>query len=750
MTDLPPTLTSLSSAVGTQEAPFNRVARVVRERLWWFLLTATLTVVVVFVMVKRQTPIYRATAIVMVDTNAPRVLSPDLEVAPLGSTGYGQQRGFYTAQRQILQSRDLAAIVVNRLGLSRDERFLALNRPGKQLTRAQKDAIMATADVVGMMAGRVMVESSDDSGVLRVSVEDSDPDMARDLVNAVVKAYRDRNIDVKKRVVKEASSDLNAIFKRLESEKDNSLMALYNFEKEHDFSDTRRNMVNEQILALSRSLRDVHVIRLRAQQEMTQLRKFKGNRDIFSASAPGLIRDGLVGELKRRYLELSVKRKELATAYLPDHPRVQAIDQQMEQLITLALRHASALADAAATQYQNASAEEADLERQLEAARAQDAEIRLAKIEHDKLQVRLDEDKLFYDKVAKRITEADITRDIGVNNVNVLDLAVTPKAPVRPNVQTGLALGGLLALLLGLGTAFLVDMLDSRIRGREDIEQQLGVPYLGAIPMFEPGDPDEGIPVPEDRLDLYVHFRPNSRAAEAARSVRTNLLFMRPDKPIRSLLVTSASAREGKSSTSTTLAVTLAATSGNVILIDTDLRKPRLHRLFGLPGGEGGLTSYLVSHRPIEDFVCKTEVPGLDFLPCGPVPPNPSELLHAQRFKTLVEEVTAKYEFVVFDSSPGTLVTDPLVLASMVDGVVVVAHSQGARRDQLKQFLTGLRAVNAAILGVVQSRVALGSGTYGYYYAKGYRRGAYRYQYRYQRDPNKETDVGDAPPSDQS
>lgn len=748
MADLPLTLPSNGSSFGSPEAPFNRVVRVVRERLWWFLLTATLTVVVVFVVVKRQTPIYRATAIVMVDTNAPRVLSPDLEVAPLGSNGYGQQRGFYAAQRQILQSRDLAAIVVNRLGLSRDERFLALNRPGKQLTRAQKDAIMATADVVGMMASRVVVESSDDSGVLRVSVEDSDADMARDLVNAVVKAYRDRNIDVKKRVVKEASSDLNAIFKRLEGEKDNSLMALYNFEKDHDFSDTRRNMVNEQILALSRSLRDVHVIRLRAQQEMTQLRKFKGNRDIFLASAPGLMRDGLVGELKRRYLELSVKRKELAAAYLPDHPRLQSVDQQMDQLLTLAIRHASALADAAATQYQNASAEEADLERQLVAARAQDAEIRLAKIEHDKLQVRLDEDKLFYDKVAKRITEADITRDIGVNNVNVLDLAVTPKAPVRPNVQTGLALGGLLALLLGLGTAFLVDLLDNRIRSREDIEQLLGVPYLGAIPTFEPGDPDEGIPVPEDRLDLYVHFRPNSRAAEAARSVRTNLLFMRPDKPIRSLLVTSSSAREGKSSTSTTLAVTLAATSGNVILIDTDLRKPRLHRLFGLPGGEGGLTSYLVSHRPIEDFVVKTEVPGLDFLPCGPVPPNPSELLHAQRFKTLVEEVQAKYEFVVFDSSPGTLVTDPLVLASMVDGVVVVAHSQGARRAQLKQFLAGLRAVNASVLGVVQSRVTQGTGTYGYYYAKGYRRGAYRYQYRYQRDPNKETDVGDEPPAD--
>lgn len=724
------------------------VLRVIRERIWWFLLTAVLVLVSVVVVVKRQTPIYRATGVVMVEMAAPRVMGSDSDVLPLGAVSINAGRAFYQAQRQILQSRDLAAIVVNRLGLARDERFLMLNRRGSNLTRAQKDAIMATADVVGMMAARVMIESADESGVLRVSIEDPDPDLARDLTNAVLKAFRDRNIDVKKRVVKEASSDLSAIFKRLEGEKNDSQMALYNYEKEHDFSDTRRNMLNERILALSRSIRDVHVLRLRAQQEMNQLKKFRTTRDIFSASAPGLMRDGLLGELKRRYLELSVRRKELATSYLPDHPRLQAVDQQIDQLLTLAVRHVAALADSATAQFQAATAEEADLEQQLAAARAEDGEIRQAKIEHDKLQVRLDEDKMFYDKVAKRITETDITRDIGVNNINVLDLAVTPKAPVRPNMQASMAVGTLLALVLGVAVAFLIEMLDNRIRTREDVEVILGVPYLGSIPTFEPRDPGEGLPVPEDRLDLYVHFRPNSRAAEAARSIRTNLLFMRPDAPARTILITSAAAREGKSATSTTVAITLAATTGKAILVDTDLRKPRLHRLFGVPGGEGGVTSYMLSHRPVEDFVCKTEVHGLDFLPCGPVPPNPSELLHAQRFKALVAELASKYEVVIFDSSPGGLVTDPLVLASLVDGVIVVAHGESTKRDQLKHFLDSLRAVNAQLLGVVQSRTVQQGSGYRYYYAKGYRRGGdrYRYQYRYQRDPNKQDEGTDEPP----
>jgi capsular exopolysaccharide synthesis family protein len=162
------------------------------------------------------------------------------------------------------------------------------------------------------------------------------------------------------------------------------------------------------------------------------------------------------------------------------------------------------------------------------------------------------------------------------------------------------------------------------------------------------------------------------------------------------------------------------------------------------------VTSYLLSHQPVEDFVRKTEVAGLDFLPCGPLPPNPAELIHSQRFRELVSELASKYEAVIFDSPPAGVVTDPLVLASLVDGVVLVAHSEATRRDQLKTVVDGMRAVNASILGVVQSRSTSRSIGYAYYYAKGYRRGGqYRYQYRYQREPDQGLELGEesAPPA---
>ncbi len=723
------------------EALASRALRLVNVRRWWFLVTVLLVFAAAVVMVKRQKPVFRATGTMTVDQAAPRVMSTDSDVAPLSSQG---GKPYYQAQRQILQSRDLAAIVVNRLGLARDERFLGIANPELRLTRAQKDSVIATADVVGMMASRVLTESPDESGIVKVSIEDTDPDMAKDLVNAVLKAYRDRNIDVKKRVVKEASSDLNAIFKRLEAEKSDSQKNLYIYDRDHDFSDTRRSVVADRIMALNRAMRDAHTVKQRAMQEVSQLRKYKGSRDVFSAAAPALMRDGLLIELKRRFLELSTRRKELATTYLQDHPKIVVVDQQLDQLLGLAGRHVTALHDSAQQQVVAATNEEKDVTTQLALAKDEDSEIRKAKIEHDKLSANADEDRLFYDKVAKRLTETDILRDIGVNNINILDLAVTPKSPVRPNVQVAMSVGLLLALLAGILVAVGVDLLDNTLKTREDIELTLGVPFLGAIPRFLPGDLAEGLPVPVDRIDLYVHYRPNSRVAEAARGVRTNLLFMRPDAPLKALLITSAAPREGKTSTSATLAITLAASTGKALLVDTDLRKPRLHKLFGLPGGEGGLTSHVLTNQPIENFVRRTDVPGLDLLPCGPLPPNPAEIVHTQRFRDMVKRLTELYEVVIFDSSPIELVTEPLVMASLMDGVVLVAHAEATRVDSAKQCVSALQAINANILGVVLSRTRRKSAGYGYYYANGYRRGGqykYRYQYRYQRDPD-----ADGPP----
>ena len=340
---------------------------------------------------------------------------------------------------------------------------------------------------------------------------------------------------------------------------------------------------------------------------------------------------------------------------------------------------------------------------------------------------------MFYEKVAKRLAETDMTERVNINNISILDQAVTPRVPVRPNVQLNLLMGLLLALVAGLAVALTVDMMDNTIKTRFDVEQVLGVPYLGAIPTFSPANLEEGAKIPDNKLDLYAHFRPNSRVAEASRSVRTNLLFMRPDRPLRTLLITSANPREGKTSTSATLAITLAASTGKCILVDTDLRKPRLHKVFGVPATVG-VTNYILSRDEVDNFVTHTEVPGLDILLCGPLPPNPSEILHTDRFKQLVAELQSKYETVIFDSPPVEIVSDALVIASLVDGVVIVAHCERSTRESVRSAVTSLRSVQANLMGIVLSRTSIRGAGYGYYYNGRYRRGQYRYRYAADRD----------------
>ncbi len=723
-----------------QFVPDELVARaieVLSTRRWWFILTTALVFTAAIVVTRHQKPVYRATGLLHIDSSPPKVLSEVSEVVTLGAGTYFGNRQYYQAQTQILQSRDVAQIVVNHLHLATDEHFLGIKDADPPLTREQKERAITSADPVGMLASRVLVELADDSMIAKISVEDTNPEFAQRTVNGLMQAYRDRNLDKKRGQVREAFKDLQVMRSKLEFKKDTSQNELYQYEKQNDFSENRRVATNERILALNRDWREVHAQRVRAQQEVQQLKHYRGSKDIFSASAPALMHDGLVGELKRRWLELDIRRKDLETTYLEKHPKVEAVTGQMNQIVQLGSKHVTAMYDAAVQTYSAAVALEDELFGQLQKARAEDAEIRQSKIQHDQIQARADEDKMFYEKVAKRLAETDMTRDVGVNNVSILDMATVPRAPIRPNVQLNFVIGFLLALLAGFGAALLAEMLDNTIKDRNDIEQKLRIPYLGSIPTFAPTATDEGGIVPDGRMDLYVHFRPNSRVAEAARSVRTNLLFMRPDKPLHTILITSGHPREGKTSTSTTLAITLAASSGNCILVDTDLRKPRLHKVFNMTS-DVGLTNYILTSEPVTKFVRKTEVPGLDLLACGPLPPNPAEILHTERFKQLVRELMENYDTVIFDSPPVEIVSDALVLASLVDGVVLVGHADRSRRDYVASAIAALQSVNAPLLGMVLSRTSQRGSGHGYYYGKGYRRKGNAYRYRYAVDPDQE------------
>jgi len=270
----------------------------------------------------------------------------------------------------------------------------------------------------------------------------------------------------------------------------------------------------------------------------------------------------------------------------------------------------------------------------------------------------------------------------------------------------------LLGLLLGVGLAIGVEFLDNTIRSQEHVEQ-LGVTFLGVIPRVKPGD--------DGRTDdLVVLHQPKSVVAECCRAIRTNLLFMSPDKPLRSILITSAGPQDGKTTTAIDVAIAMAESGSRVLLVDADMRRPRVHKALGLAEGLG-LSSLILGEGRLEQAIRRTELPNLHALTCGPIPPNPAELLHTEAFAALFKRMVEGFDRVVIDSPPVSAVSDALVLSTLVDGTVLVVKAGHTTRDAARRAVRSLADVKARLLGAVLNDLDTQDQRYGgYYYAYGY------------------------------
>jgi capsular exopolysaccharide synthesis family protein len=276
-----------------------------------------------------------------------------------------------------------------------------------------------------------------------------------------------------------------------------------------------------------------------------------------------------------------------------------------------------------------------------------------------------------------------------------------------------------LAILLGLaggvGHAFLLETLDTTITTREQVEERLGLAFLGIIPSIENMTGDK-------ERDLFVHANPRSAAAECLRSIRTNLLFMSPEKPLKTIVVTSASPSEGKTTTATALAEVMADGGNRVLLVDADMRRPQLHKVFEM-SNEAGLSSLILGDGQLEDLIRPSQIPNLSVLTCGPIPPNPAELLHTDGFRRLLQAMAQRYDRVIIDSPPAGVVADAVVISTQVDGTLMVLKAGHTSRDQAVRAVRSILDVKGRIFGAVLNDLDLTDQRYGQYYQY------YRYGY---------------------
>jgi len=356
---------------------------------------------------------------------------------------------------------------------------------------------------------------------------------------------------------------------------------------------------------------------------------------------------------------------------------------------------------------QMASLEE-DIERTEEAiAQLKESDSPSNQTERTRLESLLAQYRSSYSSLLQSYEEVRLAEVRALDNVIVVEPAEVPEHPVKPRTRMNTLLAAVVGCMLAVGTAFLIEYLDDTIKSPSEISEVLGLSSLAAIPRI----PGREI---EDKLIAVGPSR--SPLSEAYRVLRTNIQFSSPDKPLKTLLITSAGPTEGKSLTLANLGVVIAQAGQRVILVDCDLRRPILHRIFRL-SNDSGLTSALFDEdSEIDRWLQPTEVENLSVLTSGPLPPNPSELLGSQRMERLIEKLKAHAEVLLFDSPPTLAVTDAAVLANQVDGTILVIDAGSTRRGLAQRAKYDLNNVGAHILGVTLNRISLDSRSSYYYY----------------------------------
>lgn len=701
--------------------------RVLVRRKWLILLIAVGVFCIVAARTLREPKVYGAAVSMIIDSSAPKYLdnAQVQEVAEVGSGQAWYQKEYYETQYKVITSRSVAMRVVDRLGLQTDPLFLGVAQIKDPVKRRD---VMQKIDAASLVQNKIAVVPVKDSRVVMIQIEDGDAKVAALLANEVANAYIAESLALKTSVTESASKWLEDRLATLDTQSKSSDLAIFDFKKQADMLTTsledRQSMVSSRLSAINTALTEVRLklAGLSARVDaVNRVRKSSRDRTglVHWAEALPTTEKGIVSELKLSYTNHSVECAELKDRYLEGHPKVVACQEKLETQRAALVRALETLALTAQQDLDEALSQERNLSLLLDQAKAEGFEVNKKQIEFDRLKRESDNNQRLYDVVLKRLKDIELSGLLRQSNVRILDAARPSFVPVRPNVRNALTLGLLLGLLVGFGVGLGLEYLDDTVKNQQDVEGGLQLPFLGLVPRFpEPV-------IAEGTCDLFVFREPKSAVAESCRAIRTNLLFMTPDKPFKTLLITSSGPREGKSTTAINLAIAMAQSGNRVLLVDTDMRRPRLHKAFGIPN-EVGISSVVVGEAQLKDAVRPTEVPGLSLLPCGPIPPNPAELLHTKAFHELMRAAGERFDRIILDSPPVNAVADALVLATQVDGVMLVFHASKTARPLARKALRGLSGVQARIFGAVLNEIDRAGARYGYSALPGY---GYSYDY---------------------
>jgi tyrosine-protein kinase Etk/Wzc len=569
--------------------------------------------------------------------------------------------------------------------------------------------------VAGLKGAIKASEIGKKTNVIKITYSNTDPVRARDVVNTLVQAYLDQSISFK---TEEASRTVNFVEEQLKGTRGDLEQSEVNLQAYKSASGVVKldTEAEELIRKLSQIDKDRAAVSLQRQQVEFALNALQEARRKGQLYTPAVLRDDpLVSAMAAKLTELEVQRRALVSENTESHPQVKAIQVQIDQV----QRKIQATYETARL---NLAKQETGIQQQLLQYEARMRTLPVAERDLARLMRVNKVNTDIYTFLLQKHEEARIAKASTISNINVVDPAITPDLPVKPQKKKNLLLGLLVGLMFGVGAAFFMDYLDDTVKDEEEAKRALGWPLLAMIPAIE-DDSGESSPAGHT-AQLVVMHKPKSSVTEAFRGLRTAIHFSSLRRDSKVIMITSSFPGEGKTTIAANLALTFAQAGNRVLLVDCDLRRPSLNTIFG-HSRTPGITEVLAGDVAWAAALHTTDIANISLLSAGTIPPNPAELLCSDSMRDLLAALRDSYDMVIIDAPPVIPVTDAPLLSALTDLVVVVVESGRIPLKAAQRMKELLQSVQAPVAGfVLNDRTALYADTYGYYgkgyYGKGY------------------------------
>jgi capsular exopolysaccharide synthesis family protein len=663
------------------------------------------------------TPIYRASVTLEIDREASKVLNSPADGLQPQELPTGDE--FYQTQYGLLKGRFLAERAVAALHLGDDPAALKLlgwHPPTFKSAQSAEDQRAARyRDAVSLVEKHITVAPVRASRLVRIEFDSRDPNFSSRVANTLAENFITANLARRFEAASYAREFLEQHLAEEKQKLEASERAAVAYAAQQQIiaipipqangappTAVTESLVASNLSTLNGDLAVATNQRVLAEQHWRQAQTTPG------ANLPEVLADPTFQKLQQDRAKAAADYQQKLATYKPDHPTMRELKGQLTDLDRSIAAQISSTQKSIENQYETSVNQEKSLQIKVNQLKQAMIDLNNRSIQYNILQRDVDTNRTLYDGLLQCYKEVGIAGGVGTNNISIVDRALAPRKPAVPNVPLYLAVSAAVGLILGLGTAFVLDALDQGVNAPADIEARLHLPLMGMVPITARGV------TPAQALS-----DPRSAISESVNAIRTALQFSTSDGVPRTLLVTSSRSEEGKTTTAASLATSFARLGGRVLLVDGDLRNPSLHRLLGVKNTTG-LSRFLSGSASFEQVVQKAGEGSLSVVACGPLPPNPSELLAGPGLSVFLQQASDAFDLVIIDGPPVVGLSDAVSLAAAAVATLFVVEAVKVRRAAAREAIRRLEAVDARIVGAVLCKFDARNAAYGYEYSYHY------------------------------